>query len=93
MPDVGRAVDHELVAVLLDERLDGRRHVVDQRRDVERLEEELHLAGLDLRQVEDVVDQREQVLARARGSSRGRATRLASPSVLGVLAAASRCSR
>ena len=33
-------------------------------RDVERLQEEVHLAGLDLRQVEDVVDERQQVLAR-----------------------------
>ena len=31
--------------------------------DVEGLEEQLHLAGFDLRQVEDVVDQRLQVLA------------------------------
>ena len=37
--------------------------VVDQLGDVEGLEEQLHLAGLDLRQVEDVVDQRQQVLA------------------------------
>ena len=37
------------------------RHVVDQRRDREGLEVELHLAGFDLGQVEDVVDQREQV--------------------------------
>jgi hypothetical protein len=35
----------------------------DQLGDVRRLEVQRHLAGLDLRQVEDVVDQVEQVLA------------------------------
>ncbi len=38
---------------------------------VEARELELHAPGLDLRQVEDVVDQREQVLARGRGCPAG----------------------
>ena len=59
--EVGRAIDHHLVAVLRRHRADGLHHVVDQRRDRERLEVEVHLAGLDLGQVENVVDQREQV--------------------------------
>src|SRR5664279_4181716 len=41
-----------------------RRAVVEQHRQVDAGEVELHAAGLDLRQVEDVVDQREQVVAR-----------------------------
>ena len=40
-------------------------HLGEQVGDVERLEEEVHLAGLDLGEVEDVVDQAEQVLAGA----------------------------
>jgi hypothetical protein len=39
--------------------------VREQRRDLHRLEVERHLAGLHLGQVEDVVDQREQMLAAA----------------------------
>ena len=91
-PDVGRAAHLEQVVVLLDQRADRRRDVLHQRADVEVLEEQLHLAGLDLRQVEHVVDQREQVLAGARGSCRGRA-----PGPRGRAPAppprASRCSR
>ena len=40
-----------------------RQRILDGRRQVERRALELHPAGLDLRQVEDVVDQREQVPA------------------------------
>ena len=43
---------------------DQRRAVVEQHRQVGRRQVELHPAGLDLRQVEDVVDEREQVVAR-----------------------------
>ena len=61
---------------------------------VERLEIELHLAGLDLRQVEDVVDQREQMPCRRRWifAEVGH-RRLSCADVVRVLAAASRCSR
>ena len=63
--EVGGAIDHHLVAVLRRHRADGLHHVLDQRRDREGLDVEVHLAGLDLGQIEDVVDQREQVLGRA----------------------------
>ena len=46
---------------MLDQRADGRRDVADQAGHVERLQEQLHLAGLDLGEVEDVVDQAQQV--------------------------------
>jgi len=55
----------EGVGVLLHQRLDDRHHVGDHVRDAELLEIELHLAGLDLGQVQDVVDQPQQVLAGA----------------------------
>ena len=44
---------------------DDRQAVHEQRRHLHRLEVELHLAGFHLGQIEDVVDQREQVLAAA----------------------------
>ena len=55
---------HDAVPVPRSERPDRRHHVLDEGRDRERLEVQLHLARLDLRQVQDVVDQGEQVLAR-----------------------------
>ena len=45
------------------QRLDGLDHLVDQRRQSKRLQVKLHPPGLDLGEVEDVVDQREQVAA------------------------------
>ena len=54
-----------VVAVLRRERADRLHHVLDQRRDRERLDVELHLARLDLGEVEDVVDEREQMPAGA----------------------------
>ena len=45
--------------------LDDRQTIREQRGDLHRLEIEHHLAGFDLGQVEDVVDQREQMLAAA----------------------------
>ena len=62
--DVRRAVHLQDVLVLLDEGMDGGLDVVHQVAHVEGLEVQLHLAGLDLRQVEDVVDEGEEVLAR-----------------------------
>jgi hypothetical protein len=57
------ALDHQRVAVLLNERLDDGLYVLHHLPDIERLQEEVHSAGLDLGEVEDVVDQPEQVLA------------------------------
>ena len=55
--------DDQRVAVLLDQRLHDRLDILDQLPDLERLNEEVHPAGLDLGEVEDVVDQTQQVLA------------------------------
>ncbi len=52
------------VPVLADDGVDRADHLVDHLADVERLQVELHPAGLDLRQVEDPVDEAEQVAAR-----------------------------
>ena len=56
---------HEGVAVLVDQRRDGRLHVAEQLGHIEGFEEQLHPVGLDLRQVEDVVDEREEMAAGA----------------------------
>ena len=61
--DVRRARNLERIAVLHNLHFDCRGNVGDQRRDVESLEVQLHLAGLDLREIEDVVDEDQQVLA------------------------------
>ena len=60
---LGAAVDDERVGVLGGQRPAGDLHLVDELVEVEIVEEEVHLAGLDLGDVEDVVDHREQVLA------------------------------
>ena len=52
-----------MFAFLATSGCDGGRHLPDQVGDAEVLGQELHLAGLDLREVEDVVDDRQQVLA------------------------------
>ena len=57
------AVDREAQALLLGERAERALHVVAQVDQRELAEVEVHLARLDLGQVEDVVDQREQVVA------------------------------
>ena len=62
---LGAATELERVAVPGHQRLDCRADVGEHGGDVELLDEDVHLAGLDLRQVEDVVDQAEQVLAGA----------------------------
>ena len=53
----------ERVAVLGHQRLHGRHDVVDERQQLERFGEQLHLSGFDLREVEHVVNQRQEVLA------------------------------
>ena len=63
--DIGRADHLDGVLALVGERLDDRQHLLDQGLDVDRLDEDIHLPGLDLRQVEDVVDQPQQVPAGA----------------------------
>ena len=64
-PDRSVAMDRDLVGVLRRQRFDGLDDIVDQRRERESFEMKLHPPGLDLGEVEDVVDQGEQVPARA----------------------------
>ena len=59
--EVRRAIDDDAIGVLRRHRLDRLGHVLDQRRQRERFEVKLHAPRLDLRQVENVVDQGEQV--------------------------------
>ena len=56
-----------------------------ERRDLEGLDEELHLAGLDLRKVENVVDQRLQVLAGRMDLLRGPAMESCLAQIVGLL--------
>ena len=55
--DVGRADHLDDILTLVGQRLDDRQHLLDQSLNVHRLDEDIHFPGLDLRQVEDVVDQ------------------------------------
>ena len=64
LTNVRWAVDLEAVGVLIRHRTHRRRHVLDHGLDAELLEEQLHLAGLDLREVEHIVDQSQEVPAR-----------------------------
>ena len=57
----GEIRDLQPVAVARDQRMDRGHGARDHLRHVEALAEDLHLAGLDLRDVEDVVDQAQQV--------------------------------
>jgi hypothetical protein len=66
--EIGLAIDNDAIAVLCGHRLDGLGHVLDQRRQRKRLEMKLHAPCLDLRQVEDVIDQCEQVATRAKNA-------------------------
>ena len=51
-------LDVQPVVVRLNERLDGGHDVVDHGWDLEALEVDFHLAGLDLREIEHIVDER-----------------------------------
>ena len=51
------------IAVLLGERNDERANLFEQRDELDILEKDIHPAGFDLRQIENVVDQAEQVPA------------------------------
>src|SRR6202011_1604478 len=51
------AMDRDLVGILRRQPFDGLDDVVDERRDCKRFEMKLHAPCLDLRQVENVVDQ------------------------------------
>src|SRR5687767_776863 len=60
---VRSALDVELVGVLFDHRLNGCGNLVDERLEIEILEEQLHLARFDLGEIQNVVDQGKQVPA------------------------------
>ena len=64
-PDRSVAMNRDPVAVLRRKRLDGLDDIVDQRPQSKRVEAQLHPPGFDLGKIEDVVDQREEVAARA----------------------------
>jgi hypothetical protein len=61
---VGCTSQEDRIAVALGERRHGAQHVLDHRAELEVLQMELHLAGLDLGEIENVVDERQQVAAR-----------------------------
>ena len=63
LADVGRAIDHRALPFLPTSGSTMVLHLVDQPRQRHVLEIQVHAAGFDLRQVEDVVDQAEQMLA------------------------------
>jgi hypothetical protein len=69
--DVSLALSHNQVAVLRRQRIDGLDDIINQRSGGEGLQAKLHLPGLDLGEVEDVVDQGEQVTARAEHAVEG----------------------
>ena len=66
--EVRWAIGDDAVAILRRHRLDGLSHTLDHRRQRECFEVKLHPPGLDLGQIENVVDQGEQVAARAEHS-------------------------
>ena len=55
-------MDFERVAIALEERLNGGNDLGNEPRDAKRLQHEFSLAGLDFREIENVVDERQQVL-------------------------------
>ncbi len=67
-PRIEHHVGHAGINIRLDLQVLGRdtgaqdtEHLADQRREVDRLDVELHPPGLDLRQIEHVVDQLQQM--------------------------------
>ena len=64
LADILRTVDDDFVAVLRRHGADRGDYVVDQRRDGEGLDVHVHPAGFDLRQVQNVVDEFQQMVRR-----------------------------
>src|SRR5439155_16048161 len=62
--EIAGTVDCQGIGVLLDQRSDAGHDVLHHGRDGEGLQGKLHLASLNVRKVEDVVDERPQVLPR-----------------------------
>ena len=63
--DIGRAFDKEAVFVLFRQPTRGADHLVDQRGDFHRFQIEVQFSRLDLRQVENLIDEVEEMLAGA----------------------------
>ena len=84
VPSSGRQSTDDAIAVLRCHRLDRLGHVLDQGHQRERFEVKFHAPGLDLRQVENVVDQGEQV--RPAPSTRSSGSRSFSVPNRGILA-------
>jgi sugar phosphate isomerase/epimerase len=63
--DARRAIDDERIAVLRRERVERALEFIHERGDRNGLQMQVEPAGFDLREVEDVVDEREQVPRRA----------------------------
>ena len=61
--NIGWADHFDDILTLVCQRLDNRQHLLKQSLNVYRLDEDIHLSGLDLRQVENVVDQSQQMPA------------------------------
>jgi hypothetical protein len=55
-------MDFERVAITLQERFNGGNDLGNEPRDAKCLQDEFYLAGLDFREIEDGVDERQQVL-------------------------------
>jgi len=58
-------VRHQPVRIFFHQRTHGRNDICEQRFHLEVFQVEIDPAGLDLRQIEDIIDQRQQVFPRA----------------------------
>ena len=63
--NIGRADHLDDIPNLVGQRLDDRQRLLEQGLNVYLLDKDIHLPGLDLRQIENVVDQSQQVPAGA----------------------------
>ena len=57
----GGDLDDQVIAIFLDQRMDGGLHLVDHGGDVDGLGVDRHFSGLDFREIEHVIDQAEKV--------------------------------
>ena len=92
MPSAAGQTISRRFAVRRGQRLDDRAHLLDEAGEIDLFEIEVHLAGLDLRQIENVVDQAEEMPAGV-ADLREVGQKFVLPLVLRGLVAASRCSR
>src|SRR5580658_2791044 len=62
--DAGGNIDRQLIRILIDQRLNRRRDVPQHVANIKRLQVQIHPSGLDLGEIENIVDQSEQLLTR-----------------------------